>query len=161
MLNHLLDVLEEEIRCRVGHQIGHSVEHRRVREAGSFKGIIDRMQCRQVIERCATGDGYLGRFRVDLGRLMAGVVALKLRFLAGVGRKRNGAADLQNHLGNSFAQPGNLVAIFLQVLGDVARLWIAHINVQERGAGVIAIHRGLSLLFPCEGKFLFRRAIPR
>ena len=50
VLHHLLDVLQIEIRCRVGHQIGHGVKHRRIRETRSLEGIIDRMQRRQIIE---------------------------------------------------------------------------------------------------------------
>ena len=54
VLDHPLDVLQIEIRRGVGHHVGHGVEHRRIFKAGSLKGIIHRMECRQVIEGGAT-----------------------------------------------------------------------------------------------------------
>ena len=99
-------------------------------------------------------------FGIDLGQLVARVVALELRFFAGLRRKRDGPADLQDHLGHGLAQARDLVAIFLEVLGDVAGLGIAHMDVQERGSGVVTVHRDLSLLLPGDWEFLFRSTIP-
>ena len=91
---------------------------------------------------------------------MARVVALELGFLTRLRRERDGPADLQDHLGYGLAQPADLVGIFPEVLGDVAGFGITHMDVQNRGACVEAVHRYLCLLFPGDGKPLFGSAIP-
>ena len=63
---------------------------------------------------------------------------------------------LAGSLGHSLAQARDLFAIFPEVLGDVGGLGIAHMDVQERGPGVVTIHRGLGLFFPGDGELLFR-----
>ena len=136
------------------------MHHRWVGEAGPRKR-LGRMQRRQIIERGAAGDGDLIRLGIDLGQLVARVVALELRFLARLRCERDGPADLQDHLGHGLAQPPDLVGVFPEVLGDVAGLGIAHMDVQDRRARVEAVHRYLGLFFPGHGKPLFGRAIPR
>ena len=84
---------------------------------------------------------------------MARVVAPELRLFARLRRKRDGPADLQDHLGHGLPQARDLFAVFLEVLGDVAGLGIAHMDVQERGPGIVTIHRSLGLFLPGEGQF--------
>jgi hypothetical protein len=43
VLNRALNIFEIEVWLRVSHNIGHRMEHRRVSETRSFKGIIDEM----------------------------------------------------------------------------------------------------------------------
>ena len=119
------------------------------------------MQCGQIIEGGAARDRDLIRLGIDLGQLVARVVALELRLFARLRREGDRPADLQDHLRHSLAQPRDLIVVFLEVLRDVAGLGIAHMDVQQRGAGVVTIHRGLDLLVPGDGELLFRRAIPR
>ena len=117
------------------------------------------MQCCQIIEAGATGNRDLVRLGIDFGQLMARVVALELRFFAWLGGKRDRPAELQDHLRHGIAQSPDLVVVLVEVFGDVAGFGIAHMDVQQRCAGVVTVHRGLDLFVPGDGKFLFRSAI--
>jgi hypothetical protein len=161
VLHQPLDVFEVEVGRRVGDHVGHRMEHRRVGEARPGEGIIDRVQRRQIIERGATGNRDLIRLGIDLGQLVARVIALELRLLARLRREGDRPADLQDHPGHGLAEARDLVGVLLEILRNVARLGIAHMDVQQRGSGVEAIDRDLGLLFPGDREFLFGRAIPR
>src|SRR5271170_5015149 len=156
VLNHLLDVLEKEVGRRVGHKVSHRMEHRRIRKACPGK-FFYRVQCCQVIEGRSAADRDLIRLWIDLGQLVARVVALELRLLTRLRRKRDGPANLQDHLGYGLAQARDLLAIFVEFFGDVAGLGIANMDVQERGTCVVTIDRDLGLLLPGDGEFLFGR----
>ena len=106
-------------------------------------------------------DRDLIRLGIDFGQLMARVVALELRFFAWLGGKRDRPAELQDHFRHCFAQTPDLVVVLVEVFGDVAGFGIAHMDVQQRCAGVVTIHRGLDLFVPGDREFLFRGAILR
>ena len=63
------------------------MEHGRVGETRSLKSVVDRMQRGQIVEGGATGYCDLVRLGIDLGQLMARVVALELGFFPGSGAK--------------------------------------------------------------------------
>jgi hypothetical protein len=92
---------------------------------------------------------------------VARIVALELGLFTRLRRKGDRAAELQDHLGHGFAQSPNLVVVFVEILGDMAGLGIAHVDVQERGACVVAVHRRLNLLIPSDGKVLLGGDISR
>jgi hypothetical protein len=92
---------------------------------------------------------------------VARIVALELGFFTRLRRKGDGTAELQDHLRDCFAQSPDLVVVFLEVLRDMAGLGIAHVDVQERGARVVAIHRRLDLLIPSDGKVLLGGDVSR
>ena len=117
------------------------------------------MQRRQIVEGGAAGDRDLIRLGIDFGQLMARVVALELRFFAWLRRKRDRPAELQDHLRHGLAQTPDLIVVLVEVFRDVAGLGIAHMDVQQRGAGVVTVHCGLDLFVPGDREFLFRRAI--
>ena len=51
-------------------------------------------------------------------------------------------------LGTACAQAAELVGVFLEIQRDVAGLGVAHVDVQQRRAGVVAVHRRLDLILP-------------
>jgi hypothetical protein len=71
-----------------------------------------------------------------------------MRRLVALWSKRDRATDLQDHLGHRLAQTPDLVAVLLEVLRDVAGLRIPHVDVQYRGARVVAIDCLLNLGIP-------------
>jgi hypothetical protein len=82
-----------------------------------------------------------------------------VRFFARRWRERDGPAHLKDHLRDGFAQSRDLVVVLLKVFRNVASLWIADVDVQQRGAGVEAIHGGLDLLIPGDRELLLGGAI--
>ena len=91
-------------------------------------------------------DRHLVRLRRELREHVARVVAEPLgRLAVGLGRERNRAADLQDHVGNRIAQAGKQFVEHRHALGALA-VRLAHMDVQERCAGVVAVDRLLDLL---------------
>ena len=62
----------------------------------------------------------------------------------------DGAADLQDHVGHAGADAGQQFIELGQALGALA-VEFAHVQVQHGGAGVVAVHRLLDVLFHGDG----------
>jgi hypothetical protein len=102
----------------------------------------------------AGADGHRDALRLwrQLGQHVTGIVAQPFGLLSlTLGRKRNRAADLQDHLRHGFLQASEQVVELVKVRGQVPGGRVAHMNVQDRGAGVVAVHRGLDLFIPGDG----------
>ena len=84
--------------------------------------------------------------RVELGEHVPGVVLepLGVRAVA-LGRERDRAADLQDHLRHGLAQPAQQLVEHREPLGALA-VELTDVDVQHRGAGVPAVHRLLDVL---------------
>ncbi|MNP42990.1 hypothetical protein D3C76_1367850 [compost metagenome] len=77
---------------------------------------------------------------------MAGVVGQPLgRFAVAFRGEGNRAADLDDHVRHGFAHTGDQLVELGQALGALA-VQFTHMQVQDRGAGFIAIDRFLDLL---------------
>ena len=124
------------------------VEMRSPRVAGQ-EGLGD------VPQRRAGGDGHAIRLGRDLGQHVPGVVVEPLGLgVFGMGREGDRAADLQDHLGNGRPQIGHEAIVVVEVARSLARLGVADMDVQHRGAGIVAIDRGLDLLVPAQRQVL-------
>ena len=64
----------------------------------------------------------------------------------GLGREGDRAADLDDHVRHGLAHAGDQLVELGQALGALA-VELAHVQVQHRGAGVVAVHRLLDLGF--------------
>ena len=64
----------------------------------------------------------------------------------GLGREGDRAADLDDHVRHGLAHAGDQLVEHGQALGALA-VELAHVQVQRRGAGVVAVHRLLDLRF--------------
>ena len=86
-------------------------------------------------------------FGVELGQHVARVVGQPLGVGAfGLGREGDRAADLDDHVRHGLAHAGDQLVELGQALGALA-VELAHVQVQHRGAGVVAVHRLLDLGF--------------
>lgn len=110
--------------------------------------VVHRQHRGQVIQRGADRDRDLVGLGVDRGQHVAGVIAQPLGLVVALGREGDRPAELQDHPGHGLAQPGDLGAVLVEVLGDVAGLGITYVHVQHRRPGVVAVHRLLDLLIP-------------
>ena len=102
----------------------------------------------------AGADGHRDALRrwLQLRQHVTGVVAQPLGLLAlALGRERDRAADLHDHLRHGFLQAFEQVVELVEVRGQVPGRRIAHVDVQDGGAGVVAVHRRLDLLIPGDG----------
>ena len=81
--------------------------------------------------------------RVVVQPLGLGAVAL--------GREGDRAADLDDHLGHGFLEARHHEVVVLDIRREVPGRGVAHVEVQDPGAGVVAIHRRLDLLVPGHG----------
>ena len=88
-------------------------------------------------------------FRIELRQHVPRVVAQPLRlFVLGVRGERDRPTDLDDHLGYGLSQPRNLFVELVEIFRAVTRLRIPDMKMQHRRAGVVTIHRPLSLFFP-------------
>lgn len=98
------------------------------------------------------GDRHLVGPRVEFGQQVAGVVAEPLRLGALVlGGERDGSADLQDHVRDGLAQPPDEFVELGHALGAVP-VQFTHVDVQDGGTGVVAVHGGLDVLVHGEGE---------
>ena len=110
---------------------------------------------RDVPQRGAGGDRHAVGLRVQLGQHVARVVVQPLGFGAiGVRREGDRTAHLQDHLRHGLAQHAEELVVLVEVRRALAGLRVAHVHVQHRRAGVVAVDRRLHLLLPAEGKVL-------
>ena len=146
-----LQVLEVEGRARVGKHAGILCDDLRILEVRAFH-IIGTPHLRDVHHAGADGHGYGLRFRFQLREHVARVVVepLRLRVVA-LGRESDRTADLHDHLGDSLLEAPEQVVVVLDVRGKVPGVGVTHMYVQNRGAGVVAVHRCLDLFVPGHG----------
>src|SRR5580704_7102872 len=71
-------------------------------------------------------------------------------FFTRLRREGDGAPDLDDHLGHGLAQARNLFVELLEIFRAVTCLRIPDMQVQHRGARVVAIDRLLRLLLPSD-----------
>ena len=81
--------------------------------------------------------------RVVVQPLGLGAIAL--------GREGDRAADLDDHLGARFLEARHHEVVVFDIRGEVPGRGVAHVEMQDPGAGVVAIHRRLDLLVPGHG----------
>ncbi len=101
--------------------------------------------------RGAGGDGDVFRLGIEFRQHVPRVVIepFRLRFRR-VRRKRNRPADLQDHLRHRLLQPAEQIIVLVEIDRALAGRGIAHVHVQHRRAGVVAVDRRLHLLVPGE-----------
>src|SRR5262249_59499446 len=89
------------------------------------------------------------RLRVELGEHVSRVVVQPRGLLVvPLGREGDRAADLEDHLGYGFLEEAEEVVELLEVRREASRRRIPDMNMKDRGAVVVAIHRRLHLLIP-------------
>ena len=99
--------------------------------------------------RRADRDGDVLGLRIEFGEHVARVIVEPLRLrLRGLRRKRDRAADLQDHLRHGLPEQSDEVIVLIEVDRPFSGRGVAHVDMQHGGAGVVAVDRHLHLLIP-------------
>ena len=141
-------MLQVEGRTGVGIHPCPRCELLRILEVRSLD-VIRGPHLREVHHGGADGHRDALRLRVQLRQHVTRIVVQPLGLLAvALGRERDRAADLDDHLGHGFLDAFEQVVVVVEVRGQVPGRRIAHVEVQDGCAGVVAVHRRLDLLVP-------------
>jgi hypothetical protein len=113
--------------------------------------VVDLHLLHDVHLRGVDGDGDLVRLGIELGQHVARVVGQPLGVRAfSLGREGDRAADLDDQVRHGLAHAGDQLIELGQALGALA-IEFAHVQVQDRGARVVAVHGLLDLRFHRDG----------
>jgi len=143
-----LQVLDIEGRRRIHDHPAPGGLHLGIVHMGAFdivrqKGLCDVPECRPSRH----GDEF--RLRVQLREHVARVVIEPLGLgILRMWRERDRPAHLEDHFRHCLLEASDEVVVLVEVGRTLAGLRIAHVHVQHRGAGIVAIDCSLDFVCP-------------